>query len=105
MIEDVELFLNNRILQRGPLKKFLNTTLAKINPHMSMTQVTEEYYVKIFTSFIMPRVCFTYWDVMNDQENYQHWPQIAKADRFVEKVFDEKYEEDIRQKFMYCQEL
>ena len=70
MVKDIELFQNNRIFQRAPLKKFLNTTLAKINPHMSMTQVTEEYYCKIFTSFILPRVSFTYWDVMNDQENY-----------------------------------
>ena len=96
MVKDIELYQNNRIFQRGPLKKFLNTTLAKINPHMSMTQVTEEYYCKIFTSFILPRVSFTYWDVMNDQENYQNWPHVAKANAFVEKVFEDKYEDDIR---------
>ena len=41
MIEDIELFLNNRIFQKAPLKRFLNATLAKLNPHLSMTQVTE----------------------------------------------------------------
>ena len=84
MVEYIELFHNNRIFQRRPLKKFLNETLAKINPHMGIATNSEEYYVKLFTAFIMPKVCFAYWDVMNDQEDYEFWPQTAKADVFVD---------------------
>ena len=101
MIEYIELFHNNKIFQPRPLKKFLNETLAKINPHMSMSNNAEEYYAQIFTSFLMPKTVFSFWDVMNDRENYEYWPQVAKSDVFLDNCFKETYEGDVRAKFIY----
>ena len=101
MIEYIELFHNNKIFQPRPLKKFLNETLAKINPHMSMSTNAEEYYAQIFTTFLMPKTVFSFWDVMNDRENYEYWPHVAKADVFMENCFKETYEGDVRAKFIY----
>ena len=40
MVEFAELFHNNKIFQPRPLKLFLNETLAKINPNMSLNTNT-----------------------------------------------------------------
>ena len=66
MIEYIELFNKNKIFQPRPLKRFLSESLARINPHMSMTTNSEEYFAQIFTTFILPKTVFSFWDVMND---------------------------------------
>lgn len=49
----------------------------------------------------MPRVCFAYWDIQNDQETYQNWPEALKMEAFVERAWKENYEDDIKAKFIY----
>lgn len=62
--------INSSIFRSAPLKRFFTHTMAEMNPILSVSSITLEYYERIFSRFIMPRVCFAYWDIQNDCEKY-----------------------------------
>jgi len=54
------------IFRANPLRRFFTRTMAEMNPVLSVSSITLDYYDRVFTRFIMPRVCFAYWDIQND---------------------------------------
>ena len=75
--------------------------LAEQNPHLSMAGNTYDFYCEFFHQFVMPKVCFAFWDIMNNQEDFENWPEAAKMDFFIEACWKNNYEDDIRAKFIY----
>ena len=90
-----------KIFSMSSLKRFFAQTLAEINPRLSTTTITLQNYDRIFSKFILPRVCFAYWDIQNDQETYEHWPEALKVEQFLINAWRENYEDDLRSKFIY----
>ena len=93
--------VNASIFRSTPLKRFFTKTMAEINPVLSVSSITLDYYDRIFSRFIMPRVCFTFWDIQNDCETYEYWPEALKMEAFVERAWKENYEDDLKAKFIY----
>ena len=89
------------IFRQAPLRRFIIEALAQVNPTLSVTAVTLQNYEGIFHKFILPRVCFAFWDVRNDQETYENWPEALKMDEFLYNAWHENYEDDIKAKFIY----
>ena len=75
--------------------------MAEINPDLSVSLRTLEYYDRIFTGFIMPRICFAYWHVQNDSETYYCWPEALKMETFTEMAWNENFENDLKSKVIY----
>ena len=92
---------NQTIFRAQPLKRFFTKALAEINPVLSVQQTTLDYYDRIFSSFIMRRVCFSFWDINNDQVSYEHWPEALKMEKFLEQAWRENYEDDIKSRWIY----
>ena len=95
---------NTAIFKASDLKKFLQTTLAEIDPRHSISGNANDYFAKIFYSFIIPKVTFDYWDILNDQENYSEldgWTRALKMDAFIDKVFKDTVQNDLISKFVY----
>ena len=92
---------NPSIFCGAPLKKFFTKILAEMNPVLSTSAITLDYYDRIFNSCIMSRVCYTFWDIKNDQENYQYWPEALKSEAFVEKAWKENYDDLAVSKWIY----
>ncbi len=75
--------------------------MAELNPVLSVSSISLEYYERIFSCYIMPRVCFSYWDIQNDQQEYENWPEALKMEMFLDRAWKENYENDIKAKFIY----
>ena len=48
----------------------------------------------------MARTCFSFWD-MKHNSKYDKWPEAVKMDKFIEHVWKNNYEDDIKAKFIY----
>ena len=66
-MEDLELSQNPMLFRRSILKNFLSEILLEIDPQISITRNTQDYFVQIFTKFILEKDCFEYWKVKNDR--------------------------------------
>ena len=76
---------NPMMFRPASLRRFMTKALAEINPYLSLSTTALEYYVEIFTSFLMPRACFSYWNVTNDQSSFMRKvPDALKMDLFLE---------------------
>ena len=83
------------------MKRFLTLVITEVNPVLGCSARTQEYYARVFSSFIMPRVCYTYWDIRNDCVAYEHWPETLKMDKFLERCWVDNYENDAVADFLY----
>lgn len=55
-----------------------------------------------FQNFLMPRICYAYFDIVNDHsEKFEYWPEALKMDTFMEQAWKENYENDIVSNFVY----
>ena len=100
MIKQSRLDPNATIFRPRPLKRFFTQLMAEQNPSLSISSIALDFYDRIFMSFIMPRVCFAYWDIKNDQE-YVDYPEAYKMELFMERAWKENYEDDLQARFIY----
>jgi hypothetical protein len=91
---------NSLIFRPSSLKKFISTLLAEINPTMSIATHSIDYFHQVFCKFILARACFAFWDIKRD-EDYAHYPEGLKMDKFIENVWKLNYEDDVKAKFIY----
>ena len=69
---------------------------------MSLAGPTSQYYANTFCDFIMPRICYSYFDIVNDKsDRFAYWPEALKMDHFLERCWKMNYEDDAVQKFVY----
>ncbi len=94
--------MDQQIFRPNALRRFISTTLSELNPSYSLQGTTLEYYTMAFQNFIMPRICYAYFDIVNDcSEKFQYWPEALKMDMFMEQAWKENYENDIVSNFLY----
>ena len=83
------------MFRSAALKKFLITSLAEINPQLSLASNTIDFYSHTFQAYLMPRVCYAYFDIVNDcSDKFKYWPEAVKMDYFLEQCWKVNYEED-----------
>ena len=75
--------------------------MTEQNPVLSVSGKTLEYYDRIFMKWIVPRICYAYWDVQNDCETYDCWPEYVKMEAFTERAWNENFEDDICANIIY----
>ena len=69
---------------------------------MSISLQCVDYYSEVFTEFLMPRICYSYFDIMNDHSTrYRYWPEALKMDYFMERCWKVNYEDEAVRKFIY----
>ena len=74
--------------------------VAERNPQLSVQAVTMDYYARMFSASILPRLCFSFWDVQRDAE-LEHVPETIRMGLFVQRAYECNYEDDIKSKFIY----
>ena len=99
-INFIEMEHNSQIFRRAPFHRFITTMLAESNPMISISGNSLEYYHLIFSKFMMARTCFAFWD-MKHNSKYENWPDAVKMDKFIEHLWKNNYEDDIKAKFIY----
>lgn len=50
-----------RIFRHTALRNFLATSLAELNPDLSLAGPTIDYYTEIFLKYVFDRACFAFW--------------------------------------------
>jgi hypothetical protein len=51
---------------------------------------------------MLPKVCFTYWDINNNlSDEFKYWPEAVKMDHFIETCWKQNYEDDARAKVIF----
>lgn len=60
-----------------------------------------DYYSNVFQEFLVPRLSYTFFDIMQDQVKFQYWPEAMKMDYFMEQAWKQNYEDEAVQKFLY----
>lgn len=98
-IQDLEMTYQPRIFRHTALKNFLSTSLAQLNPDLSLAHTTVDYYSEIFLKYIFDRACFSFWKVKNDKVDFEGWPEALKMDHFLEQTWNENYENELT--FLY----
>lgn len=82
------------------MRNFLSKTLAEMNPDLSISAKTVEYFSQLFSQFIMDKAVFDYWQVKNNRVDFAGWPEAVKMDYFMESAWDSKgYEQQLT--FLY----
>ena len=71
-----------------------------MNPEMSLSAKTIDYFAEVFVRYIFDKTCFDYWRVKNNQVDFQGWPEALKMDHFLECVWDQ-HEFDNQLTFLY----
>ena len=80
------------------MKRFLNKIMVEMDPQMSISSTTLEYYQQIFLKFLMEKNCFEYWKIKNNQE-LQGMPNALKMDLFIKNCWENSYEDELT--FLY----
>ena len=76
--------------------------MAEQNPDISIAGNTYDFYWEIFVNFMLPKVCFTYWDINNNlSDEFKYWPEAVKMDHFIETCWKQNYEDDARAKVIF----
>ena len=58
--------------------------ILEIDPTLSISEYTIEYFVQIYNKFIFEKTAFELWKIRNDHEGFQGWDESLKMDHFME---------------------
>ena len=78
-----------RIFRHTSLKNFLTKTLAEMNPELSFSSKSIDYFAETFLRFIFDKAVFDYWRIKNNYQDYLGWPEPLKMDHFMESAWDQ----------------
>jgi hypothetical protein len=74
--------------------------MAEMNPELSLSGKTIEYFSEAFIRFIFEKCVFDYWTVRNNHQDYHGWTENLKMDHFLESAWD-LHKHDYTLHFMY----
>jgi hypothetical protein len=80
----VENVFKPRIFRHTSLRNFLSKTLAELNPDLSLSAKTIDYYSELFVRYLFEKTCFDNWHITRNQVDYVGWPDALKMDHFME---------------------
>ena len=71
-----------------------------MNPELSLSSKTIEYFSEVFIRFIFEKCVFDYWSIRNNKQDYVDWTENLKMDNFIENAWD-LHKHDYTLNFMY----
>ena len=87
-LTQVEQVVKPRIFRHTALKNFLQKTLAEMNPDLSVAGKSIDYFAETFVRYIFEKTVFDYWQVKNNHQDFEGWPEALKMDHFLECAWD-----------------
>ena len=58
------------IFGKTALRRFLTEMILEIDPTLSISEYTIEYFVQIYNIFIFDKTAFELWKVRNDHQSF-----------------------------------
>eukprot|EP00347_Sterkiella_histriomuscorum_P005960 403354605 len=98
-ILNIESTYKSTIFRHSALKNFLQITLAQLNPDLSLSGITIEYFNQMFMKFMFERGVFELWKIKRNCIDFQGWPEQLKMDLFIENTWRANYEHELT--FLY----
>ncbi len=60
-----------------------------MNPDLTFSAKSIDYFSETFLRFIFEKAVFDYWQIKCDLETYVGWPEPVKMDHFMETAWDQ----------------
>jgi len=87
-LTQLEQVVKPRIFRHSALKNFLQKTMAEMNPDLSVAAKSIDYYAEMFVRYIFEKTVFDYWQVKNNRQDFEGWPEALKMVQFLESAWD-----------------
>ena len=71
---------------------FLRKLIASMDPEIGLNKESIDYYTLIFNKFLLSKICYAYWVILNNKQDFEDWPEALKMDHFIEHAWKENYE-------------
>ena len=68
--------------------------ILEIDPTLSISEYTIEYFVQIYNKFVFEKTAFELWKVRNDHESFDGWEENLKMDHFMEMCWKDYYDQE-----------
>ena len=59
-----------------------------MNPELSISAKTVDYFSQVFIQFILEKTTFNYWQLKNNLQDFRGWPEAIKLDHFMENAWN-----------------